>query len=76
MEMLKRLEPFALLLMMLVAMNWAIHGLFDTNVIGDIFSGTVEDVIYVVAGIGALTFLPKLAEELHVSGRGAQPRGA
>jgi uncharacterized membrane protein YuzA (DUF378 family) len=75
MDMVKRLEPLWLLLMMLVAINWAIHGLTDTNVIGDLFSATVEDVIYVVAGVGALTFVPRLLEELPL-GRGAHPRGA
>ena len=76
MEMVKRLEPLWLLLMILVTVNWAINGLFDTNVIGNLFSGTVEDVIYVVAGVGALTFVPRLLEELPLGRHGAHPRGA
>jgi uncharacterized membrane protein YuzA (DUF378 family) len=77
MEMVKRLEPLSLLLVMLVALNWAINALFDWNAIKEIFgSGTAADVVYVVAGVAALTFVPKLMDELHLSGHGAHPRGA
>jgi uncharacterized membrane protein YuzA (DUF378 family) len=77
MEMIKRFEPVALLLMMLVAFNWAIDALFDTNVINEVFgTGTARDVAYVVVGVAALTFIPRLMEELHLPGRGAHPRGA
>jgi uncharacterized membrane protein YuzA (DUF378 family) len=76
MEMIRRFEPVALLLLMLVAFNWAIDALFDTNVISDIFgSGTARDVVYVVAGVAALTFIPRLMEELRLTGTGAHPRG-
>jgi uncharacterized membrane protein YuzA (DUF378 family) len=39
MEMLKRLEPLALFLMMIGALNWGILGLTggDTNVLAEIF---------------------------------------
>lgn len=75
--MIKRFEPVALLLMMLVAFNWAIDALFDTNVINEIFgSGTARDVAYTVVGIAALTLVPRLAEELKVVRHGAHPRGA
>jgi uncharacterized membrane protein YuzA (DUF378 family) len=77
MEMIKRLEPLSLLLVMLVALNWAIDALFDWNAITEIFgSGTAADVVYVVVGVAALTFVPKLMDGLHLSGHGAHPRGA
>jgi uncharacterized membrane protein YuzA (DUF378 family) len=77
MDMIKRFEPLALLLMMLVAFNWAVDALFNTNVINEIFgSGTARDVAYVVVGVAALTFIPRLMEELHLTGPGAHPRGA
>ena len=77
MEMVKRLEPLSLLLVMLVSLNWAINALFDWNAIKEIFgSGTAADVVYVVVGVAALTFVPKLMDELHLSGHGAHPRGA
>jgi uncharacterized membrane protein YuzA (DUF378 family) len=77
MEMIKRLEPLSLLLVMVVALNWAIDALFDWNAIKEVFgSGTTADVVYVVVGVAALTFVPKLMDELHLSGHGAHPRGA
>jgi uncharacterized membrane protein YuzA (DUF378 family) len=77
MEMIKRLEPLFLLLVIVVALNWAVNALFDWNAIKEIFgSGTVADVVYVLAGVAALTFIPKLMDELHLTGQGAHPRGA
>jgi uncharacterized membrane protein YuzA (DUF378 family) len=77
MEMIRRLEPLALLLVMVVALNWAVDAVFDWNAIKEIFgSGTAADVVYVVAGVAALMFVPKLMDELHVGGHGAHPRGA
>ena len=76
MDMIKRLEPLFLLLVVLVSLNWAVNALFDWNAIKEIFgSGTVADVIYVVAGVGALTFIPKLMDEMHLTGDHAHPRG-
>lgn len=73
MEMVKRLEPLWLTLIILGALNWGIVGLFDTNVIAEIFgSGTVSDVLYVLVGVSALMLLPRLADELHVT----RPHGA
>jgi uncharacterized membrane protein YuzA (DUF378 family) len=75
MEYIKRLEPLSLLLMMLVALNWAVDALFDWNAINEIFgSGTAQDVVYVVVGVLALTFVPRLLDELHLGDR-AHPRG-
>jgi uncharacterized membrane protein YuzA (DUF378 family) len=75
MEMVKRFEPLALFLMIIAALNWAIVSLFDTNVIAEIFgTGTVTDVIYVVFGVAALLWVPRLMEALHL-GHGPHPRG-
>jgi uncharacterized membrane protein YuzA (DUF378 family) len=77
MEMLKRFEPLALLLMMIGAFNWGILGLTggDTNVLSEIFgTGTFTDVVYVIIGVAALCWLPRLFEAFHI-GRGPHPRG-
>ena len=76
MEMLKRLEPVALLLMFIGAVNWGIVGITngDTNVLSSIFgSGTLLNVVYVLVGVSALVFVPRLMEAFHI--RGAHPRG-
>jgi uncharacterized membrane protein YuzA (DUF378 family) len=76
MTMLRRLEPLALLLVMLVALNWAVDALFEWNAIHEVFgSGTARDVFYVVAGAAALLFVPRLMEDAHVGGRSMHPRG-
>ena len=75
MEMIRRLEPLALVLMIVAALNWAIVALFDTNVITEVFgTGTFTDVVYVVFGVAALMLIPRLMDELHL-GRGPHPRG-
>ena len=75
MEMLRKFEPIALLLMIIGALNWAIVALFDTNVIEEIFgTGTVTDVVYVLVGAAALVFVPRLLDEMHI-GHGPHPRG-
>ena len=78
MEYMKRLEPLFLLLVMLGAVNWLIVGLFDTNVVTEVFgSGTASDVVYTIVGLAGLTFVPRLLEELHVGPHhGAHPHGA
>jgi uncharacterized protein len=74
MQTLRKLEPVALLLLIVAALNWAIVALFDTNVISEIFgSGTATDVVYVLFGISALVFVPRLLDEMHV-GHGPHPR--
>jgi uncharacterized membrane protein YuzA (DUF378 family) len=76
MEMLKRLEPVALLLMFIGALNWGIVGITngDTNILSSIFgSGTLLNVVYVLVGVSALVFVPRLMEALHI--RGEHPRG-
>jgi uncharacterized membrane protein YuzA (DUF378 family) len=75
MEIVKRLEPVALFLMIIAALNWAIVALFDTNVITEVFgTGTATDVIYVLFGVSALVWVPRLMDELHL-GHGPHPRG-
>lgn len=76
MEMIKRLEPVALLVMVLGALNWGMVGLFDTNVISNVFGGgTLTDVVYTVIGVCGLLYLPKLAESMHLSDHMPHPRG-
>jgi len=75
MEMVKKLEPLALFLMIIAALNWAIVSLFDTNVITEIFgTGTVTDVIYVLFGVSALVWIPRLMDAMHL-GHGPHPSG-
>ena len=77
MEMLKRFEPVALMLMFLGALNWGILGITDgeTNVLAEIFgTGTLTDVVYIVIGVAALVCLPRLMEAFHL-GHGAHPHG-
>ena len=75
MEMFKRFEPLALFLLIIGGLNWGIVGLFETNVLVEVFgSGTFTDVVYVLVGIAALMVVPRLLEELHL-GHGPHPRG-
>lgn len=61
MNYLKRLEPLALFLVLVGALNWGMVGLFHENVIADIFTdGTLRDVIYAVVGVGGLLMIPRL----------------
>jgi uncharacterized membrane protein YuzA (DUF378 family) len=70
MELIKRLEPAWFGLVVLGALNWGLVGLFDVNLVEEIFgTGTVADVIYVIVGVAGLAILPRLFEDLRVSGR-------
>lgn len=78
MEMLKRLEPVALVLMFIGALNWGILGITDgeTNVLAEIFgTGTLTDIVYVVIGVAALMLVPRLMEAFHL-GHGPHPHRA
>lgn len=76
MEMVKKLEPVALVLIIVAALNWAVVALFETNVIAEIFgTGTATDVVYVLFGLSALVLVPRLLDELRI-GHGPHPRGA
>ena len=77
MDLIRKLEPLALLLLIVVALNWAIDAVFGTNVVNEVLSSnTAEDVLYIAAGIGALVLLPKLMYGLHMAGDRAKPHGA
>jgi uncharacterized protein len=71
MEMFKRFEPVALLIVILGALNWGILGITgDTNVLSEIFgTGTLTDIVYVIVGVAGLMLVPRLMEELHLSRR-------
>ena len=76
MEYMKRLEPLWLLLLIVGALNWLLVGLFDTNVVTEIFgSGTASDVVYVIVGIAGLAMLPRLFEDLHLGAGRTHARG-
>jgi uncharacterized membrane protein YuzA (DUF378 family) len=76
MDLVKKFDPLWLALVMIVALNAAVATVTDTNVISEVLgTGTVSDVFYVLAGIGALTFVPRLME--YMPGKhGATPHGA
>ena len=78
MDFLKPLYPLFLLLMILGGLVWLIVGLFHTNLVTEIFGGgTVADVIYVVIGLAALFYVPKLFDELsHMGSHDVRPHGA
>ena len=77
MEYLKRLEPVWLALIIIGALNWLMVGLFDTNVVAEIFgTGTASDVVYVVVGIAGLAMVPRLLEDLHLGAGRTHATGA
>ena len=77
MDLLKRLDPLWIVLLIIGGLNWAILALFDTNVVAEIFgSGTATDVVYVLVGLAALMFVPRLFEDMRLTGRHTHPRGA
>lgn len=76
MEMIKRFEPVALLVVVIGALNWGMVGLFDTNVVADVFGGgTLIDIVYVVVGACGLLYIPRLLESLHIGDHTPHPRG-
>ena len=63
MEVFKRLEPLWLALVVIGGLNWAMVGLFDRNILSDVFGGgTTTDVVYTVVGFAALMLVPALLE--------------
>jgi uncharacterized membrane protein YuzA (DUF378 family) len=77
MDMIKRLEPVWLALVVLGAINWGLVGLFEWNLVEEIFgTGTVTDVIYVIVGVAGLMMLPRLFEDFRVSTHRTHPTGA
>jgi uncharacterized membrane protein YuzA (DUF378 family) len=76
MELLKRLDPVWIALLIIGGLNWAVLALFDTNVVSEIFgTGTLADAIYVLVGVAALMLVPRLLDGMHVSGRDTRPHG-
>ena len=76
MEFMKRLEPLWLALVVIGALNWLMVGLFDTNVVTEIFgSGTASDVVYVIVGIAGIAMLPRLFADVRVAGDRTHPTG-
>jgi uncharacterized protein len=59
MDLLKRLDPLWIALLIVGGLNWAILALFDTNVVTEIVgTGTGADIVYVIVGFAALMFVP------------------
>ena len=70
MDLLKRLDPLWIALLIIGGLNWAAIPLFDTNVVAEIFgTGTAADVLYVVVGVAAVMCIPRMLEGMHLSGR-------
>jgi uncharacterized membrane protein YuzA (DUF378 family) len=77
MDLIRRLEPLWLMLVVLGGVTWAVLALFDTNLVTEIFgSGTGADIVYLLFGIGALMFVPRLLEGMRGLGDRARPHGA
>jgi uncharacterized protein len=77
MDIIKRLEPVWLALIVVGAINWGLVGLFEWNLVEEIFgTGTVTDVIYVIVGVAGLMMLPRLFEDFRVSSHRTHPTGA
>lgn len=67
MEAIKRFEPLWLALVVIGGLNWAMVGLFDRNILSDIFGGgTTTDVVYTVVGFAALMLVPAFLERMHL----------
>ncbi len=76
MEMIRRLEPLWLVLVILGGLTWAVVALFDTNIVTSVVGdGVVADIVYVLFGVAALMFVPRLVEDLHLGDR-SRPHGA
>ena len=67
MEFMKRFEPLWLLILILGGLNWAMVGLFDRNILHDVFGGgTTLDVVYTIVGVAALMLVPTFMERMHI----------
>jgi uncharacterized membrane protein YuzA (DUF378 family) len=77
MDIIKRMEPVWLALVVLGAIDWLLVGLFDWNLFTEIFgTGTVTDVIYVIVGLAGVALLPRAFEGLRMSTHSTRPTGA
>jgi uncharacterized membrane protein YuzA (DUF378 family) len=58
------LWPIALVLLVIGAINWGVIGLFDENLIKEVFSNrTLVDIIYVAIGVAGVLAIPRLLDE-------------
>ena len=78
MELVRRLDPLWLVLAVLGGITWLVLGLFDTNLVTEVFDdGTVVDVVFVLFGIGAVAFAARMLEGTGwVHRRHTRPTGA
>jgi uncharacterized protein len=77
MDVIKRMEPLWLALIVVGALNWGLVGLFEFNLVEEIIgAGTVADVIYAIVGLAGLMMLPRLFEDFRVSMHRTHPTGA
>ena len=78
MEFMKRLEPLFLLLVILGALNWLLVGLFETNLVAEVFgAGTAADVVYVLIGLAGIMLLPRLMDSFsHMGEHDVRPHRA
>ena len=76
MESIKRMEPIWLALVVFGALNWLLVGLFEWNLVAEIFgTGTVTDVIYVIVGVAGVMMLPRLLEDFRLGSAGRHATG-
>jgi uncharacterized membrane protein YuzA (DUF378 family) len=76
MDFIRRMEPAWLALVVLGALNWLLVGLFEWNLVTEIFgTGTVTDVIYVIVGIAGVMMLPRLLEDFRLGSAGRHATG-
>lgn len=65
---MKALHVIALILVILGGLNWLSVGLFEYDVVSEIFGGTTEvgsKIVYIVVGVAAiwaLSFFPKVTK--------------
>src|ERR1044072_1679507 len=60
MESIKRMEPIWLALVVVGALNWLLVGLFEWDLVTEIFgTGTGTDVIYVIVGLRGSCAVPR-----------------
>jgi uncharacterized membrane protein YuzA (DUF378 family) len=77
MDLIRRMEPVWLAIVVIGALTWGLIGLLDWNLVGEIFgTGTVADVVYVIVGLAGLLMLPRLFEDFRVSTHRTHARGA
>jgi uncharacterized protein len=77
MDLIKRTEPVWLALVVVGAINWGLVGLFDWNLVAEIFgTGTVTDVVYAIVGVAGLMMLPRLFEDYRLGMHRTRPTGA